>query len=146
MTITSTVIHANEHILTEYTCDGDDINPPLTFSQIPEGTKSLALIMDDHDAPQGSFTHWTMYDMSPATLQIPENDRPLTGRVGINDFGKLGYGGPCPPSGMHNYRFRLFALDEGIDLPEGAEPEQLNNEIEGHVIEMAELKCLYGNE
>lgn len=139
MNITSSAIAANGHILPEYTCSGDNVSPPLTFSEIPQNAKSLVLILDDPDAPGGTFTHWLLYNMSPATLQLTENNPPITGDIGINDFGMPAYGGPCPPSGTHRYFFRLFALDTMLRLPPAAKRDALQAAMEGHVLESAEL-------
>ena len=140
MTITSTAINAKEFIVEEYTCDGNNINPPLTFSEVPANAKSLVLIMDDPDAPGGTYTHWTIYNMSPATLQINENSLPLGSKQGVNSSGKIGYYGPCPPSGQtHHYYFKLYAVDNSEELKEGASIEEVNQYIEGHIIEQAQL-------
>jgi hypothetical protein len=144
MNITSSAIDAQGQILPKYTCDGDNVNPPLTFSQIPDGTQSLTLIMEDIDAPHGIFTHWIIYDMSPATLQIVEKNMPPTGITGINDFGNIGYGGACPPSGTHRYYFRLYALDSMLGLSEGASKHEVMEAINAaHVLEEAELLGTY---
>lgn len=143
MQITSDALQVDGHILPKYTCDGENISPPLTFSEIPDDTKSLAFIMDDPDAPNGTFTHWLLYNMSPATLQIVEKQMPLTGIAGRNDFGNQGYGGPCPPSGEHRYVFKLFALDTMLDLPEGATSSELQTAMEGHIILSVELTGAY---
>jgi Raf kinase inhibitor-like YbhB/YbcL family protein len=143
MTITSTAIDGKGKVMPQYTCDGKDINPPLTFSEIPVESQSLALVMDDPDAPGGIFTHWLLYDMSPATLQITENHMPLTGKAGTNSFGKVGYGGPCPPSGTHRYFFTLYALNTVLDLPEGATKEALVQAMDGHVLAQCELVGTY---
>src|SRR5438445_13362 len=146
MTITSTAVGADQHILPQYTCDGRNINPPLTFSEVPVEAKSLALILDDPDAPGGTFTHWTLYDMSAAALQILENSQPPSGRSGQNSFGETGYGGPCPPSGTHHYHFKLLALDNTIDLAAGVTISELRRAIEVHVIDSAELVALYARQ
>ncbi len=143
MNITSTAIGADDRILKQYCCDGENISPPLTFSLVPKEAKSLLFILDDPDAPGGTFTHWIIYDMSPATLQVPENRPPNSGKFGSSSFGKIGYGGPCPPSGKHRYFFKLFALDKILDLAEGADIEKINSEINGHVIDKAEIIGLY---
>lgn len=143
MTITSEAVLADETVAQQYTCDGDNISPPLTFSDIPEGTQSLALIVEDPDAPGGVFTHWAYFDMSPATLQLVEGTTPMTGTPGINSFGSLEYGGPCPPSGSHKYYFKLFALDAMLELPEGAMREELLQAVDEHLIEQAELVGSY---
>jgi len=144
MNITSSGIDANGQLLSKYTCDGDNVNPPLTFSQIPEGTESLVLIMEDVDAPHGIFTHWIVYDMSPATLQIVEKSMPPTGKAGINDFGNVGYGGACPPSGQHRYYFRLYALDDMLDLPAGASKHEILAAMDAKsVLEQTEIVGTY---
>ncbi|MFO8016428.1 MAG: YbhB/YbcL family Raf kinase inhibitor-like protein [Candidatus Woesearchaeota archaeon] len=126
----------------KYTCKGNDINPPLEIENIPEGTESLALILDDPDAPTGTFVHWTLWDMEPAE-RISEDSVPSGAVQGTNDFGKAAYGGPCPPSGEHRYFFRLYALDTKLDLEEGASREELEDAMEGHIIEKAVLMGLY---
>ncbi|HSX29405.1 MAG TPA: YbhB/YbcL family Raf kinase inhibitor-like protein [Candidatus Saccharimonadales bacterium] len=143
MQITSSAIQASGQVLPDYTCDGENVSPPLTFSEIPEGTKSLVLILEDPDAPNGLFTHWLLYDMSPATLQLMQDQPPLTGKSGTNDFGKQGYGGPCPPTGSHRYYFRLYALDAVLDLPAGAGRSTLASAMAGHEIATAELMGAY---
>lgn len=144
MQIATDAIKADGQLWEQYTCDGDNMSPPLTFSEIPKNAQSLVLIMEDPDAPSGLFTHWLLYDMSPATLQIPENEMPLTGMAGTNDFGNLGYGGPCPPKGRHHYIFRLYAMDSTLDIPEGANRDALLDAMDDHVIiDMAEITATY---
>jgi Raf kinase inhibitor-like YbhB/YbcL family protein len=139
MTVTSTAFQNNEKIPAKYTCSWDNVNPPLTFSEVSTEAKSLVLIMDDPDAPNGAFTHWVIYDMSPATLQILENNTPETGKQGINDFKSVGYGGPCPPSGTHRYFFKLYALRSMLNLPQGANRQTLEEAMKDQVIDSAEL-------
>ncbi|MDB5186153.1 MAG: phosphatidylethanolamine-binding protein [Candidatus Saccharibacteria bacterium] len=143
MTITSTAFQHNGYIPRKYTCDDANINPPLTFSEIPEDARSLVLIMDDPDAPSGQFTHWLLYDISPATLQIAENAAPETGTIGMNDYGNIGYGGPCPPQGTHRYVFKLYALQSVLNLPEAASRQEIETTTQGQVIETTELIGLY---
>ena len=143
MTITSSAIQANGNILPQYTADGANMSPPLTFSEIPIEAKSLVLIVDDPDAPSGTFTHWLLFDMPPSIMAITENENPQLGKAGTNDFGDVGYGGPQPPSGTHRYYFRLFALDTMLDLPQGVEREEVEQAMDGHVLESAELVGLY---
>jgi Raf kinase inhibitor-like YbhB/YbcL family protein len=143
MKISSSAVQASGQLLPQYTCDGENQNPPLTFSEVPVEAKSLVLILEDPDAPGGTFTHWLLYDMSPATLQIPDGAPPMTGNAGTNDFGGVGYGGPCPPSGTHRYYFRLYALDITLGLPQGASRQQLQTAMEGHVMAAAELMGTY---
>ncbi len=140
MKLTSKEFGHNEPIPRRFTCQGDDISPELRISDIPQGTGSLALIVEDPDAPGKTFDHWIAYDI-PVTDLIEEGSMP--GTVGINSFGKNGYGGPCPPSGTHRYFFKLYALDEILGLPEGLEKRDVQNAIEGHILEQAELIGLY---
>jgi len=143
MTIGTTAIDGKGFLLPQYTCDGENISPPLTFSELPIEAKSLAMIMDDPDAPGGVFTHWLLYDMSPGVLQLTENTMPMTGIAGTNGFGNTGYGGACPPSGTHRYYFTLFALDRMLELPEGASRETLDAAMEGHILETARVMGRY---
>lgn len=146
MNITSEAINANGQILPEYTCSGQNISPPLTFSEIPEDTKSLMLILEDPDAPNGTFTHWILYDMSPATLQLVEGQPPMTGKTGTNSFGQQSYSGPCPPSDTHRYFFKLLALDTVLDLPAGADRQTIEAAMQGHEVETAQVIGTYSKE
>lgn len=127
-----------------FTCDGAGQSPPLAWSQPPNGTRSLALIMDDPDAPGGTFRHWAAYD-------IPANARSLAagqslGATGVNDFGKPGYGAPCPPKGggPHHYRFKLFALNlDGLDVPSSPKVEQVEQQAHKHLVASATLTGIY---
>jgi Raf kinase inhibitor-like YbhB/YbcL family protein len=143
MKIASTGIDAKGNILADYTADGKNINPPVTFSEIPDGVQSLILMMDDSDAPEGRFIHWLLYDMPASTLQIVEGENPAGAKVGTNDFGQQGYGGPKPPSGTHHYHIRLIALDTMLDLPDGATHEEVEQAMDGHVIGFRELIGTY---
>lgn len=150
MTITSSVFNHNEYIPSKYTCEGENHNPPLTFSKVPENAQSLALIVEDPDAPSKTFTHWLIYNIppasnaaSPATLQIHENQVPRASMQGMTDFGKVGYGGPCPPVGTHRYFFKLFALDSMLDVPQEATKQEVEEAMKGHVLDFAELIGLY---
>lgn len=140
MKITSPSFEHNEPMPKTYTCDGEDINPSLRISEIPEEAVSLALIMDDPDAVSGTFVHWVVYGIPPQE-EIGEDSVP--GRQGMNDFGRKDYGGPCPPSGTHRYFFRLYALDEELELEEGLSRDELEEAMEGHVIDRAEVIGLY---
>lgn len=128
-----------------YTCSGDDVSPSLSWSGAPQDTKGFALIVDDPDAPSGTFTHWVVYDFPPATHQLPENvsktdDLSGGGRQGRNDFRRLGYGGPCPPPGKaHRYFFKLYALNTALNMPAGASRQDVEGAMRGHVIAQAEL-------
>lgn len=136
----STAFSHNGHIPAEYTCDGKDINPPIEVADIPEGTKSLAMIMEDPDAPRGVFDHWVVWNIPPNEA-IAEESNP--GISGLNDFGKTGYGGPCPPSGVHRYFFRLYALDIKLDIPAGADKQTLIDAMQGHILGQGETMGLY---
>ena len=133
----------NGFIPGKFTCDGIDINPGLIIEDIPEETKRLALIMEDPDAPMGTWVHWVVFNIH-VTDVIEENTVP--GTQGTNDFRKLEYGGPCPPSGTHRYFFKLFALDEKLHIEEGCKKKELEEAMEGHILATAELVGLYERE
>jgi len=143
MKLTSLAFEQNQPIPVQYTCDGVNHHPSLTFSQVPEEAQSLALVVEDPDAPAKVFTHWLIYDIPPSIQHIPEHEVPLSGTVGVNDFGTRGYRGPCPPSGTHRYVFKLFALDARLALPEGTRKEDVLAKMKGHVIATAELAGTY---
>jgi Raf kinase inhibitor-like YbhB/YbcL family protein len=139
------------HIPSKYTCDGNDVSPPMQWSDLPARTKSVALICDDPDAPKKDFTHWVLYDLPPSARMLPEHvsrtrELPDGGRQGKNDFGKVGYGGPCPPSGRHRYRFTLYALDTELGVPPPATRSEVENAMKGHILETAQLTGLYARE
>jgi len=140
MKITSPAFAHNESIPKKYTCQGEDINPPLTLSDIPEGTVSLTLIHDDPDAPMGTWDHWLIWNIKPVA-EIKENSVP--GIQGKNSWGKSRYGGPCPPSGTHRYFFKLYALDSELALSEGATKSDLEAAMANHILAQAELMGLY---
>ena len=128
------------HIPPLYTCEGKDINPPIEISGIPGDAKSLALIMEDPDAPNGTFYHWLMWNIPPQNV-INENNTP--GICGRNNFNKNNYGGPCPPDGEHRYFFRIFALDTELELPEGSSHSELVNAMEGHILASGDIMGYY---
>jgi len=142
MKITSSAFQEGATIPSKFTCDSADASPPLQIADIPSETKSLALIVDDPDAPSGLFTHWLVWNLSPQTSTVTEGSVPK-GVHGTNDFGKSGYGGPCPPSGTHRYYFKIFALDRELDLPFGANRGQLDAAMKGHVVAQGELMGRY---
>jgi Raf kinase inhibitor-like YbhB/YbcL family protein len=129
----------------KFTCMGADVSPALAWTDPPQGTRSLALIMDDPDAPVGTFTHWLLYDLPATAENLPEGlakaeEVPGGGRQGRNDFGRLGYGGPCPPPGKpHRYFFRLHALDTVLNLKPGAGRGEIERALQGHILAQAEL-------
>lgn len=149
MDLTSSAFENNEMIPAKYTCDGDDVSPPLSWAAVPQGTQSLTLICDDPDAPAGTWSHWVLYNISPDRDGLEENvprDERLSqiGMQGRNDFGNSGYGGPCPPRGStHHYYFRLYALDTTLEAMEGATRKQVLNRIQDHVLAQTELIGLY---
>ena len=148
MTITSSAFTSNGAILKKYTCDGTDINPPLTISGVPAKTKSLVLIVDDPDAPDPAapkrvWAHWILWNIDPTTTTIPEGSIPKGASEGITSFGKPGYGGPCPPSGIHRYFFKLYALDTTLSFALPPQKSVLEAAMEGHTLGHAELIGLY---
>ena len=138
--LTSSIFGHNQAIPRKYTCQGEDVSPPLTIEGIPAGTKSLALIVDDPDAPFGTWVHWVVFNI-PLTTEIKENTIP--GKQGRNDFGKNDYGGPCPPSGTHRYFHKIYALDTFLELKEGTTKKALEKTMEGHILDKTELIGLY---
>jgi hypothetical protein len=146
--LTSSAFAPGEPIPRRYTCDGEDISPPLEWGDPPGGTQSFALMCDDVDAPAGTWVHWVLYDLPAGSRGLPEAIPPDAeladgGRHGENSWGWLGYGGPCPPGGTHRYFFRLYALDTALGLGAGASKEQLLQAMEGHVLAQAELMGTY---
>src|SRR5947209_16301607 len=142
MKITSSAFQQGGNIPSKFTCDGPNTSPALQISGIPAEAKTLVLIVDDPDAPSGLFTHWVVWNISPQTSTVAEGSTPK-GVQGTNDFGKSGYGGPCPPSGTHRYYFRIFALDREMDLSVGAKRSQLDTAMKSHVIAKGELMGQY---
>ena len=139
MTITSSVFEEGGMIPVKYSCDGDDISPPLSCSDAPETTKSFALISDDPDAPVGTWVHWVIYNIPGSSSGLNEGipaDKTLSdGSIqGSNSWKKIGYGGPCPPGGTHRYYFKLYALDTELDLGPGASKKELERAMKGHVV------------
>jgi Raf kinase inhibitor-like YbhB/YbcL family protein len=147
--LTSSAFETESSIPQQFSCDGRNISPELSWSSAPAGTKSFALIMHDPDAPiEGGYTHWLVYNIPATAHQLPENvpnqDKLAEGGIqGRNDSGKYGYTGPCPPSGTHRYYFRLYALDSELDSRAGASKASLEKAIEGHVLAKAELLGRY---
>ncbi len=150
LSITSPAFNTGQHIPALFTCEGENISPPLTFSGIPEGTKSLLLIVDDPDAPDPAapkmtWVHWLLYNLPPATSGLAEavTDLPAGTRQGINDFKRTSYGGPCPPIGRHRYFFKLYALD--TMLPDLKQPDKtaLLRAMQNHILAHVQLIGLY---
>lgn len=140
--LTSPAFQDNETIPTQYTCDGENVSPPLQVSGIPEGTKSLVLILDDPDSPSGTFIHWLLYDIPPTTLQILSAQIPAGSLEGNNSFGQLGFGGPCPHQGEHRYVFTLYALDTLLKI-RNLNRAELETSLRGHILAQAVLTGKY---
>ena len=140
--LSSDAFENNAMIPQAYTCDGEDISPPLKITGVPDKAKSLALIMDDPDAPMGTFTHWIIWNIPPTKSQFTKGEN-LEFPQGTTDFGSVGYGGPCPPSGTHRYFFKLYALDSSLDLKAGATRKDLETAMTNHIIEQATLVGKY---
>lgn len=143
MKIISPAFTNNGKIPSKYTCDGEDVSPPLEFLEVPREAKSLVLIVDDPDAPGKTWVHWVVYNISPSTGKVLEDSIPQVGVLGKTDFDTLGYGGPCPPSGTHRYFFKLYAIKKGLDLSEGLNKQQILEKINESVIEQAQIIGLY---
>lgn len=141
--LSSSAFKHNDSIPSKYTCDGADVNPPLMIENAPLGAKSLALIVDDPDAPAGNWVHWVVWNIVPTTNEIKENTVPSGALQGINDFRRHDYGGPCPPSGTHRYFFKLYALDMMLSLGPKANKAELERAMKGHIIAQGELIGLY---
>jgi Raf kinase inhibitor-like YbhB/YbcL family protein len=147
MKISSPAFADNQTIPQKYTCDGASISIPLNFSDVPDGTNSLVLIVEDPDVPKniipsGLFVHWVIFNMPPITTTLAENQIP-PGVQGNNSSGKLGYTGPCPPDRQHRYFFKLYALDTTLNLPPGATKEQVEAAMQGHILAQAQTIGLY---
>lgn len=135
-------------IPTRFTCDGEDISPPLHFSGLPGGTRSVALVCDDPDAPVGTWVHWVIYNLPADTAALDEalpakETLPDGSMQGMTDFQRIGYGGPCPPAGTHRYFFKLYALNTMLDLPPGVSKSGLIEAMEGHLLSECRLIGLY---
>jgi Raf kinase inhibitor-like YbhB/YbcL family protein len=150
MKLQSTAFNDNSVIPSQYTCAGSDNSPPLTWTGAPVRTKAFALILEDPDAPRGTFVHWVVYNISSNTTELPENalKSPNTAqnvKQGLNGAGQAGYRGPCPPPGApHHYHFRLFALDSPLELKSGATAGDLRQAMKGHVVGSTELVGIFG--
>ena len=150
LALTSPAFRPGERIPTEYTADGRNVSPPLRWAGVPSGAKSLALLCEDPDAPKGLFVHWVAFNIPPQVTEldegVPAQETLSDGTTqGTNGFGKLGYGGPSPPAGKpHRYIFRLYALDEQLELPAGTDREGLLPALRGHTLGQGELIGTYG--
>jgi Raf kinase inhibitor-like YbhB/YbcL family protein len=143
MKLTSSVFDHNGMIPIRYTCEGEEVSPPLTISDPPSGTESLALIVQDPDAPSGDFVHWLIWNIGPEVWEITEGTIPKAAQAGTNDAGKVGWSGPCPPLGKHRYEFHLYALKKTLAIPETALKDELRATIKENTIQEAVLTGLY---
>lgn len=143
MKLSSTAFAHKGTIPALYTCDGRDINPPLKIEQAPTEARSLALIVDDPDAPVGMWVHWVVWNIPPQTAEIRENSVPTGAQQGRNDWRRNSYGGPCPPSGTHRYFFKLYALDTTLNLGTITTKSDLEKAMQGHIVAQAQLIGLY---
>ena len=143
MEITSLAFQDSETIPSKYTCDGENTNPPLRISDVPLSTKSIALIIDDPDAPVGDWVHWVVWNIDRDSMDIVEGSVMEGAVEGKNSFGNNNYGGPCPPGGTHRYFFKVFALDKVIELDKTKGKKELEKAMKGHVLEEAQLVGLY---
>ena len=146
--LTSAAFADNGMMPPKYTCDGDNVSPPLKWEGVPEKAKTLALIADDPDAPSGTWTHWVLFNLSASAKELAENIPPekqpaSVATHGTNDFKKIGYGGPCPPSGTHRYFFKIYALDAELALDAGATKDELLKAMDGHVLAEGQLVGKY---
>ena len=146
--VVSPAFAAGGMIPRKHTCDGEDVSPEISWSGVPAGTRSFALICDDPDAPAGTWVHWVVFNLPAAVSRLPEAlpakpALPSGGRQGKNDFRRIGYGGPCPPSGTHRYVFKVYALDRLLDLEPGATKAQVEAAMKGHVLAEGSLMGRY---
>ena len=148
MQLTSAAFEPGGMIPAKYTCDGPDVSPPLSWTEVPPDTRSFALIADDPDAPVGTWVHWVLWNI-PASAGSLEENLPKTASLangaqqGTTDFRRIGYGGPCPPSGTHRYFFKLYALDIMLDLPSSTTKQDLERAMKGHILAQTELMGKY---
>ncbi len=148
MQLTSTALTDGAPVPAEYTCDGKDASPPLKWTGAPAGTKSLALIVDDPDAPMGTWTHWVLFDLPPEASELKEgagkSGNAELGVQGVNSFKKDGYGGPCPPKGKpHHYVFKIYALDQKLGLKSGASKKEVEKAMQNHILAQGQLAGTY---
>jgi Raf kinase inhibitor-like YbhB/YbcL family protein len=146
--LTSTAFKEGEAIPRQYTCDGVNISPPLEWSGVPKTAKAIAIIADDPDAPAGTWVHWVLYNLPAENIGLVENvpagdNLKAGGFQGKTDFGNVGYGGPCPPSGTHRYFFKIYALDSVLDLKAGATKAEVEKAMEGHIVSQGQLMGTY---
>jgi len=143
MKLESPIFTHNQYLPTKYTCDGTGVNPPLKISNIPNTTKNIVLIVDDPDAPNGDFVHWLVWNIDPQTTQIEEESTPIGAIQGTGSSGTPKFVPPCPPTGVHRYFFKLYALDTKLNLPVTTNKTQLLNAMQEHILDQTEIIGLY---
>lgn len=141
--ITSSVFKNGEMIPSKYTCDGANSSPPLQWHDAPSGTQSFALIVDDPDAPAGTWDHWLLFNIPPQVTAIAEDEKVFGSEPGKNSWGHTNYGGPCPPQGIHRYYFKLYALDTKLSLPSSSTKATIEDAMKNHILAKAELLGKY---
>jgi len=146
--ITSRAFAPGKFIPDKYTCDGENISPPVAWTDVPRAAKELVLIVDDPDAPSGIFVHWLLYNLQPAQAELEEGvpgkeTLPNGARQGVNGSRKIGYMGPCPPSGTHRYYFHLYAVDSKLNLPPGTNRDKVDQAMKNHILEQTEMMGYY---
>jgi Raf kinase inhibitor-like YbhB/YbcL family protein len=143
MKLTSPAFKQNEAIPAQFSCGGQDTSPPLVIEGAPKEAKSLALVLDDPDAPAGTWVHWVLWNIDPGTTQIAQGSVPPGAEQGVNSWQRKSYGGPCPPSGTHRYFFRLYALKERLNLPSSTTRKELDRAMQGKILAQTELLGLF---
>ncbi len=141
--LTSQAFKGNESIPSKYTCEGENVSPPLRWTGAPQGTKSFVLIVDDPDAPSKTWIHWVVYNIPETISESKEGSAPSGALQGVNDYRSNDYKGPCPPSGRHRYFFKIYALDQPLQLPKGATKQQVEKAMQPHILGKAELIGTY---
>lgn len=143
LTLTSAAFKHSQPIPARFSCEGSDTSPPLAIEGVPKEAKALALIMDDPDAPAGTWVHWVLWNIDPSTKQIAQGSTPRGAEQGVNSWLRKGYGGPCPPSGQHRYFFRLYALSQRLNLPSNSTRKDLDRAMKGKILAQTELLGVY---
>lgn len=143
MKLSSPAFENNGTLQSTFTCDGENVNPPLQISEVPQNAKSLALIVDDPDAPSGDWVHWLVWNIDPSTKEIQQNTVPASAVQGQTDFGQNKWSGPCPPSGAHHYHFKIYALDTMLELPSTFKKAELQEAMRQHILAQADLVGVY---
>ncbi|KTD21259.1 YbhB/YbcL family Raf kinase inhibitor-like protein [Legionella londiniensis] len=144
-TLSSPAFNSNTNLPSQFTCEGENVSPPLRWEEAPDNTRSFALIVDDPDAPSGTWVHWTLFNIPPDVYQIEQDNTPPEAISGLNSWGETGYRGPCPPSGTHHYYFKLYALDKTLSLSSNVTSEEILDAMQGHILDECVLIGLYSN-